>query len=256
MAVATESQEPVFRLDDLTVNFRGQSGPVPSPLQGLNLDIRANEITTILGASGCGKSTLLRTLGGFVIPEDTGGVLYKKQFLTGPTTDIVMIFQENNLYPWLTVKGNVRFGLRFRKNAPEDLDKAVADMLSNVGLSDAARAYPHQLSGGMRQRTAIARALITRPRVLLLDEPFSALDISLKRRMHSMIHTLQEETDISMVMVTHDVEEAITVGDRVLVLGGNPANVLVDADARGPEMRDRYSKEYLNLQKKIEEVIF
>lgn len=256
MAAATESREPVFRLDHLCVNFPCASGPVPSPLQGLNLNIQANEITTILGASGCGKSTLLRTLGGFIVPEDTGGVLYKKQFLTSPTTDIVMIFQENNLYPWLTVKGNVGFGLRFRKDAPKDINQAVMDMLNTVGLSDAARAYPHQLSGGMRQRTAIARALITRPRVLLLDEPFSALDISLKRRMHDMIHQLQEETDISMVMVTHDVEEAITVGDRVLVLGGSPARVLVDADARSPEMRDRYSSEYLALQKQIEDVIF
>jgi len=253
---ASTSRDPVFTLDNLTVNFPGISGPVPSPLQNLNLTIGANEITTILGASGCGKSTLLRTLGGFISPEDTGGVLFKKQFLTSPTTDIVMIFQENNLYPWLTVTGNIRFGLRFRSDAPKDIKRAVGDMLNSVGLSEAARVYPHQLSGGMKQRTAIARALITRPKVLLLDEPFSALDISLKRRMHQMIHNLQEETDISMVMVTHDVEEAITVGDRVLVLGGNPANILVDADASGPQMRDRYSDDYLALQKEIEEVIF
>jgi ABC-type nitrate/sulfonate/bicarbonate transport system ATPase subunit len=108
----------------------------------------------------------------------------------------------------------------------------------------------------MRQRTAIARALITRPKVLLLDEPFSALDISLKRRMHGLLRSLQEETGTSMVMVTHDVEEAITVGDRVLVLGGNPAQVLVDADTSSDAMRDRYSSDYLRLQKEIEDVIY
>lgn len=245
----------LFELDNLTINFPSRSGPVASPLQGMNLKIEAQKITTILGHSGCGKSTLLRSLGGFIKPEDVGGVLYNQQYLTGPTTEIVMIFQENNLYPWLTVAGNVRFGLRFRKDAPKDTHTAVAEMLESVGLSHAARSYPHELSGGMKQRTAIARALITKPKVLLLDEPFSALDISLKRRMHSLVRELQETTGTSMVMVTHDVEEAITVGDRVLVLGGDPAKVLVDADAKDPAMRDRYSDEYLALQKEIEQVI-
>lgn len=250
------SSLPVFQLDNLTVNFPSRSGPVPSPLQRLNLQIDAQCITTILGRSGCGKSTLLRALGGFVKPEDIGGVLYQQRFLTGPTTEIVMIFQENNLYPWLTVEGNVRFGLRFRNDAPKDIRAEVQHMLDSVGLADAAKAYPHELSGGMKQRTAIARALITKPKVLLLDEPFSALDISLKRRMHQLIRDLQENTGTSMVMVTHDVEEAITVGDRVLILGGDPAEVLVDADTTSPTMRDRYSEDYLKLQKKVEQVIY
>ena len=251
-----ETDQAVFRIENLSINFPGKRQPVPSPLQGLNLSIYENQITTILGQSGCGKSTLLNALGGFVIGEDSGGVLYRQRYMNGPLEEIVMIFQENNLYPWLSVAGNVKFGLRFRKHDAVDIKTTVSNMLESGGLNDAAGAYPHQLSGGMRQRTAIARALITKPKVLLLDEPFSALDISLKRRMHGLLRSLQEETGTSMVMVTHDVEEAITVGDRVLVLGGNPAKVLVDADTSAGDMRDRYSNAYLQLQKQIEDVIY
>lgn len=248
------SAPPIFRLDQLTVHFPARQAPLPSPLQGFNLSIEQGQITTILGRSGCGKSTLLRALGGFIRPDAVGGVLYKNQYLDGPTTDIVMIFQENNLYPWLTVAGNVGFGLKFRRGRRVQQD--INDMLEQVGLSAAAKAYPHELSGGMKQRTAIARALMTRPSALLLDEPFSALDISLKRRMHQLIRNLQQELGTSMVMVTHDVEEAITVGDRVLVLGDMPARVLVDVDTRDAAMRDRYSPAYLDLQKQIETVIY
>jgi len=253
---AGSAPRQVFELDHLTVNFPTRKGAVPSPLQRMNLKIEAGRITTILGRSGCGKSTLLRTLGGFIQPEDTGGVVYKQHFMTGPTPEIVMIFQENNLFPWLTVEGNVKFGLRFRKEDTRDQATAVSEILASVGLTAAAKQYPHELSGGMKQRTAIARALITRPQVLLLDEPFSALDISLKRHMHTLIRELQEHTGTSMVMVTHDVEEAITVGDRVLVLGGNPASFLIDEDTTAPSMLDRYSSDYLELQKKVESVIY
>lgn len=247
--------QQIFELDHLTVNFSARKGTVPSPLQSLNLKIEAGRITTILGRSGCGKSTLLSTLGGFIQAEDTGGVVYKQRFMNGPTPEIVMIFQENNLFPWLTVEGNVKFGLRFRKDDARDKKQAVMEILESVGLAAAAKKYPHELSGGMKQRTAIARALITRPEVLLLDEPFSALDISLKRHMHKLIRELQQNTGTSMVMVTHDVEEAITVGDRVLVMGGNPATLLIDENTTDTAMSDRYSSEYLALQKRVESVI-
>lgn len=248
--------ESVFRLDNLSVSFHGRQGAVPSPLQGFNLDIEHDRITCILGRSGCGKTTLLRTLGGFIRADDTGGVLFRQRYLDGPSPDIVMIFQENNLFPWLSVEENVKFALRFRQNRPKNIKARVAEMLESVGLAESRSAYPHQLSGGMRQRVAIARALITRPEVMLLDEPFSALDISLKRRMHELVRKLRSETGTSMVMVTHDVEEAITMGDRVLVLGGNPACVEIDADTSHPGMRDRYSDSYLALQKTVEKVLY
>lgn len=252
MDAMSGSLAAIFKVEKLTVAYSAQS----SPLQGLTLAIRAGEITCILGQSGCGKTTLLKALGGFIIGENTGGVLFGQHYLQGPTPEIVMIFQENNLFPWLSVRGNIEFGLKFKGMERSKRKSAVDAMLSQVGLSAAAERFPQELSGGMRQRTAIGRALISNPQVLLLDEPFSALDISLKRRMHSLMHDLWESTGKSMVMVTHNVEEAISVGHRVIVLGGTPAEILIDRDTSAPAMKDRYSSEFLDLQRTVEAVIY
>lgn len=241
-----------FRVEKLTVDYGTAGG---GPLRDFSLPIRQGEITCLLGPSGCGKTTLLKALGGFVIGRDTGGVLYEGRYLSGPTPDIVMIFQENNLFPWLTVRGNVAFGLKFKPRSV-GRERTIDEMLRTVGLADATDRYPHELSGGMRQRTAIARALVSNPHVLLLDEPFSALDISLRRRMNKLVLDLWATTGKTMVMVTHNVEEALRVGHRVIVLGGRPASVLIDADTRSAAMEDRYSAEFLALQQQIEEVIY
>ncbi|ENH6339653.1 ABC transporter ATP-binding protein [Burkholderia vietnamiensis] len=240
-----------FRVEQFTVTYGEDYGP----LQNFSLSIRQGEITCLLGPSGCGKTTLLKSLGGFVRGEASGGVLFEGRYLDGPTPDIVMIFQENNLFPWLTVRGNVAFGLKFKQKSKSHREK-IDEMLRTVGLSEATSRFPHQLSGGMRQRTAIARALVSDPHVLLLDEPFSALDISLRRRMHTLMLDLWEKTGKTMVMVTHNIEEAIQVGHRVIVLGERPARVLIDADTRSDAMKNRYSPEFLALQQRIEEVIY
>lgn len=250
-APAAAAAPLAFQVDRLSIDY----GRGSAPIVGLDLDIRAGEVTCILGESGCGKTTLLKALGGFVVGRDSGGVLFEGRYLDGPSTKVVMIFQENNLFPWLTVRGNVGFGLRFQPGTRAGRAAAVDRILALVGLSEAAGRYPHELSGGMRQRTAIARALVTEPQVLLLDEPFSALDIALRRRMHALMHTLWERTGKTMVMVTHNVEEAIQVGHRVIVLGGKPARVLIDRDCRAPAMKDRYAPAYLQLQREIESVI-
>jgi ABC-type nitrate/sulfonate/bicarbonate transport system ATPase subunit len=240
-----------FRVEKLSVDFGVESGP----LQDFSLTLRQGEITCLLGGSGCGKTTLLKSLGGFIVGRDTGGVLFEGRYLNGPTPNIVMIFQENNLFPWLTVRGNVAFGLKFKPKTAQR-ESNIDRMLKIVGLSEASRLYPHELSGGMRQRTAIARALVSDPHVLLLDEPFSALDISLRRRMHALMLELWEKTSMTMVMVTHSIEEALQVGHRVIVLGNRPATVLIDADTRSPAMKDRYSSEFLALQQRIESSIY
>lgn len=240
-----------FRVERLTVDFGTEGGP----LRDFSLSLRQGEITCLLGPSGCGKTTLLKALGGFVLGRDTGGVLFEGRYLGGPTPDIVMIFQENNLFPWLTVRGNVEFGLKFKPVAGSRA-AAVDTMLGIVGLAEAAGRYPNQLSGGMRQRTAIARALVADPHVLLLDEPFSALDVSLRRRMQALMHDLWEKTGKTMVMVTHNIEEALQVGHRVIVMGDRPARVLIDADTRAEAFKDRYSPEALALQRQIEAVIY
>lgn len=245
-------QVDTFQIEKLTVDFNQENS---GPLQDFSLTIREGEITCLLGRSGCGKTTLLKSLGGFVIGRDTGGVLFKGQYLNAPTPDIVMIFQENNLYPWLSVRGNVNFGLKFKPGI-KNRDEVVNSMLQTVGLSESADKYPNELSGGMRQRAAIARALVSNPQVLLLDEPFSALDISLRRRMHELMLGLWAKTNMTMVMVTHNIEEALQMGHRVVVLGDRPARILIDADTRSEAMKDRYSPEFLKLQQEIEDVIY
>jgi ABC-type nitrate/sulfonate/bicarbonate transport system ATPase subunit len=242
---------PAFRIDQLTIDY----GQGSAPITDLTLDIQAGETTCILGPSGCGKTTLLKALGGFLVGRDSGGVLFEGRYVSKPSPKVVMIFQENNLFPWLNVHDNVAFGLYFRPGTRDSQREAVGKMLALVGLESAAKRYPHELSGGMRQRAAIARALVMEPQVLLLDEPFSALDIALRRRMHGLMHTLSHRTGKTMVMVTHNVEEAIAVGHRVMVLGGQPARVLVDRNCRGPSMQDRYDPDFLALQREIETVI-
>lgn len=253
MSVLKKTEPAVaFQVERLTVDYGvGNTGP----LQDFSVTLRQGEITCLLGPSGCGKTTLLKALGGFVIGRDTGGVLFESRYLDGPTPDIVMIFQENNLFPWLSVRGNVGFGLRFKQGA-RDTKRVVDEMLQIVGLAEAADRYPNQLSGGMRQRTAIARALVSDPHVLLLDEPFSALDISLRRRMHALMLDLWGKTGKTMVMVTHSIEEALQVGHRVIVLGDKPARILIDADTSADAMKDRYSPEFLDMQQRIEAVIY
>ncbi|MEO1331430.1 MAG: ABC transporter ATP-binding protein [Pseudomonadota bacterium] len=244
-----------LKADRVTVSYATRSDAPFRPLEDFSIEIAEGEITCILGPSGCGKTTLLRSLGGFLRPEPTGGVVYRGRYLTKPTSDIVLIFQENNLYPWLTARGNVRFGARFQSGVGDRRAK-VEDMLNKVGLLEAADRYPHQLSGGMRQRAAIARALVSDPRVLLLDEPFSALDVSLRRRMQQLLRKIWEETRKTMVMVTHNVEEAITVGHRVVVLKGPPAVVTIDQDCRSNSLKDRYDPEFLRLQRSLENAIY
>lgn len=244
-----------LKADRVTVSFPGKSGAPFRPLEDFSIDIAEGEITCILGPSGCGKTTLLRSLGGFIRPEPTGGVVCRGRYLTKPSADIVLIFQENNLYPWLTARGNVRFGARFQRGRGDQRAR-VEDMLEKVGLLEAADRYPHQLSGGMRQRAAIARALVSEPQVLLLDEPFSALDVSLRRRMQQLVLKIWEETRKTMVMVTHNVEEAIMVGHRVVVLNGPPATVTFDQDCRSDALKDRYHPDFLSLQRTLENAIY
>ena len=247
--------KPVFEVDRLTVAFRERDGTEVAPIAAFDLDIAANEITCLLGPSGCGKTTLLKALGGFVLGDGGGGVVYRGSYLTAPTPDIVMIFQEHNLFPWLSVRRNVGFGLRYHRGSQAEKSERLESMLETVGLSEAAGRYPHQLSGGMRQRAAIARALVVEPKVLLLDEPFSALDVSLRRRMHVLLRDIWAKTQTTMVMVTHNVEEAIMVGHRVVVLGGRPASILLDAPTADEAFKDRYSPDFLEMQRRIEDLI-
>ncbi|HEY5974237.1 MAG TPA: ABC transporter ATP-binding protein [Geobacteraceae bacterium] len=224
------------------------SGSAVVALEEINLTIGEGEFVSIVGASGCGKSTLLRIIAGL---ENgfAGSVKLGGSPISGPGLDRGMVFQEHRLIPWLTVENNVAFGLNGRKNGEKE--RVVREHLELVGLAGFAKAYPHQLSGGMAQRVAIARALVNQPGLLLLDEPFGALDALTKIQMQQEILRIWEAERTTMVLVTHDIDEAIYLGDRVVVMSSRPGTVKRIVPVDLPRPRDRSSLEFIQIRKAI-----
>lgn len=207
-------------------------------LEGFSIDVRPGEITVIVGGSGCGKSTLLRLISGLDKPT-RGSIQLDAEPIAGPHEDIGIVFQEPRLLPWLTVAQNVGFGLAGRPAA--ERNERVSASLARVGLSDKAGVWPRELSGGQAQRVAIARALVTRPRVLLLDEPFSALDAFTRADLQDHLLDLWAEMKPTLVMVTHDVDESIVLADRVIIMRPRPGRLFAEVEVDLPRPRDRQS---------------
>jgi NitT/TauT family transport system ATP-binding protein len=210
--------------------FATRGGPV-SALQDIHLEVAAGEFVTVVGASGCGKSTLLRMLAGLETLS-SGEIEAAGSLVRGPSAERAMVFQDYSLYPWLTVMDNIKFprqlAVHNRDSTSSDVEVASgrADaLLQLMGLAAAEFAYPSQLSGGMQQRVAIARALMTRPRILLMDEPFGALDAQTREVMHDLILHVCALEGCSVVFVTHDVEEAIYLGQRVVLMAPRPGRI-------------------------------
>jgi NitT/TauT family transport system ATP-binding protein len=242
-------------------------GHGPRAIQALekaNLDIRPNEFVTFVGASGCGKSTLLRMIGGLE-SLSSGSIAVNGQPITGPGVDRAMVFQHYSLYPWLTVLDNIRFCRQLKAHTRDrtsaDVEKASgrADALIRLmGLSHVAHAYPSQLSGGMQQRVAIARALMSRPPILLMDEPFGALDAQTREVMHDLIRHVHRIEGSTIVFVTHDVEEAIYLGQRIVLMAPRPGRIDTLYDVPLPAERHQDMKlapEFLALKREILERI-
>jgi sulfonate transport system ATP-binding protein len=217
-------------------------------LSGIDLEVPSGEIVTIVGASGSGKSTLLRIIAGLT-SADRGSVLVGGERVTGPGLDRGLVFQESRLFPWMTVERNVAFGVADRPRS--EREQNVAELIERVGLRGFERAYPHELSGGMAQRVAIARALATHPPVLLLDEPFGALDALTKLRMQGELLRIWHAERTTLVLVTHDVEEAVFLGRRVVVLSARPGRVrrVFEIDLERP--RDRSSPAFTDLRRRV-----
>ena len=218
-------------MSDLALKLRGVSkrfvsrDRVVEALAPVDLDIRNGEFLCLLGASGCGKSTLLNLIAGLERPT-SGSIIANDVAIDGPGVDRVMMFQDAALFPWLTVQSNVEFGLRQRGMSAAARTKIAKHWLERVHLSQFDQSYVHQLSGGMRQRTALARSLAIDPAILLMDEPFGALDALTRDRLHHELETLWAATLKTIVFVTHNVREAVALGDRVLVFSPRPGRII------------------------------
>lgn len=250
---------PRVRIRELGKRFgEGESAVVA--LDNVSLDVRENEFVVLVGASGCGKSTLLRIVGGLEY-QTSGEIIAGGKPVTGPGADRAMVFQHYSLYPWLSVMENIRFSRRLKANRGEWTSSEVevasgrADALLNLmGLNRHAHAYPDQLSGGMQQRVAIARALMGRPPILLMDEPFGALDAQTREVMHDLILHVFNLEKPTIVFVTHDVEEAIYLGQRVVLMAPRPGRIDTIYEVPLPSVRDQEMKlhpDFLALKKKI-----
>ncbi|RQS22975.1 MULTISPECIES: ABC transporter ATP-binding protein [unclassified Burkholderia] len=206
-------------------------------LDDISFRTHRREFVCVIGPSGCGKSTLIRILAG-LDAQTSGEVLLDGKPVQGPGADRGMVFQGYTLFPWLTVKKNVMFGLRMNGSSSGEAEREALQWLDLVGLTRFADVYPHQLSGGMKQRVAIARALANRPRILLMDEPFGALDAQTRARMQTHLLDIWRNIDVTILFITHDLDEAIFLADRILVLKANPGGVQELIEVPVPRPRD------------------
>ena len=211
-------------LSEICLSYRTQSGERLLALDHINLQVRAGEFLCIVGPSGCGKSTLLHLIAG-LHSQTSGQVLVDGRPVEGPGTDRILIFQEHGLFPWLTVAENVEFGMKMKGVPKAERLEKMRYYLRLVHLAKFEKSYIHQLSGGMRQRVAIARALATEPDVLLMDEPFAALDAQTRDLLHDELERIWNETGRTIIFVTHNVREAVRLGDRVVLLTFRPGRV-------------------------------
>ncbi len=226
-------------------------------LERISLQIHRREFLCVVGASGCGKSTFSRIIAGLDFPT-SGEVRIEGRAITGPGEDRGMVFQSYTLFPWLTVRKNVMYPLLVAGKSSYEAQSEAREWLELVGLSKYENAYPHQLSGGMKQRVAIARALANRPKVLLMDEPFGALDAQTRAKMQGYLLQIWREVDVTIVFVTHDLDEAVHLADRILVLGMNPSRILDHLEVPVPRPRSPeqfFSAEFLATKRRLEELI-
>jgi NitT/TauT family transport system ATP-binding protein/sulfonate transport system ATP-binding protein len=249
----TNDEGASLHISGVAKDFRTADGVVIRALDGLSLEVAAGEMVALIGPSGCGKSTLLRLIAGLETPDE-GDLRVGSAKITGPSAERGLMFQDPNLFPWLSVRRNIQAGLVARGVLHRHRGE-VGEFLDLVGLEAFANHYPHQLSGGMAQRAALARALINHPKVLLLDEPLGALDQFTRMRMQDEVLRLWRARGTTMVLVTHDIDEAIYMCDRIVVLTPRPGRIerVIDVSLERP--RHRNSPQFLELRAEILELL-
>jgi len=251
-----KAREVILQVEGLTKKFRAGSTDVTA-LDNVSFKTHRREFLCIIGPSGCGKSTLVRILAGLETASG-GEVLLDGHPVKGPGRERGMVFQGYTLFPWLTVRKNVMFGLRMNGTGRAEAAKQANVWLALIGLEKFADAYPNQLSGGMKQRVAIIRALVNRPRILLMDEPFSALDAQTRARMQSYLLEIWKKVDITVVFITHDLDEAIFLADRILVLSAHPGRLeeLIEVPIQRPRLAEHFTQaEFAATKARLEALI-
>lgn len=243
------NRDVLLRIEGVNQSYAGNDGHRVEALCHINLAVRRGEFLAIIGPSGCGKTTLLRLIAGLDRPE-SGRLTLDGQPITGPDPQRGYVFQQGGLFPWLTVEKNIAVGLKARGVYRQN-KHLVAHFIELVGLQGFAKAYPHQISGGMAQRVAIARALINNPAVLLLDEPMGALDSFTRADLQDKLRELHRANQTTMLLVTHDVDEAIYLSDRIVVMTPRPGRISEILEVKLPHPRHRGGADFLQLRRNI-----
>lgn len=242
-----------LRVQNVVKKFQRDGEKELVALNGVSLTIEAGSFTSLIGPSGCGKSTLLRLIAG-LIEADEGAILLDGEKISGTSYERGLVFQNPTLFPWLTIYENVAFGLRTRRIYRQNKER-VEEYIRLVGLEGFEKSYPHQLSGGMCQRASLARTLVGKPKILLLDEPLGALDAFTRMNMQDEILRIWKEENMTMIMVTHDVDEAIYLSDKVVVMSPRPAKIEQIIDIGMGRPRDRSNPDFLQYRSKILKIL-
>ncbi|MBK4216745.1 ABC transporter ATP-binding protein [Paracoccus caeni] len=248
--------DPLLRVKGVTLEYATRERVVRAAHR-INLDVHAGDRFVLLGPSGCGKSTLLKAIAGFIRPTE-GQILLDDRPVTGPGADRIVVFQEfDQLPPWKTVLGNVMFPLLASRRLPRaEAKERARDSIAKVGLSGFEDSFPHQLSGGMKQRVAIARALAMKPRILLMDEPFAALDALTRRKMQEELLQLWDEVRFTLIFVTHSIEEALVVGNRTALLSPRPGRVRAEINCHAWDLHSLGGRDFQAAASRIHNLLF
>ena len=250
----------IISLKKVSLTYKTGSKKITA-LEDINLDIEEGEFVCLLGPSGCGKSTLLKIIAGFISPTE-GEITVNGDVIRGADWNRGVVFQQPALYPWLNVEDNVKFGLKMRKIPKEEGNKIAQQYIEKVGLLEFKKHKPYELSGGMKQRISIARVLVNNPLILLMDEPFGALDALTRDQMQNLIRNIWWETKKTILFITHDVDEALSLGSRVLVMSSRPGKIIKEfrTDFTKGITNDnsnqiRFTAEYKNLREQVLDLI-